>query len=127
MVPCLFLGSYGCQKGTQNSSDGAEPNSGTDLSSENLGKNRSMNISNLPDSLNISNLPNFSTSEPGIGSHPPITGTGVNASTLPAGYDTSTTTGSSTQVPAGESVNASCETCGQDTHMKNAQGNPRPT
>jgi hypothetical protein len=64
-----------------------------------------MNISNLPDSPNISNVPNYSTSEPGIGSHAQSTGTGVNASPLPAGYDTSTTN-SSTQVHAGESVNA---------------------
>jgi hypothetical protein len=42
---------------------------------------------------------------PGIGSHSQITGTGVNASTLLAGYDTSTTN-NSTRVPAGESVNA---------------------
>jgi hypothetical protein len=56
------------QKGTPNSSEGAEPNSGnSDLSSENPGKNRSMNISNLPDGLNISNLPD-----------------GLNISNLPA-------------------------------------------
>ena len=92
-----------------------EPNPGQNsvLPSENPGKNRSRNISNLPDGLNISNIPDSSnisnvpdnpTSEPGNGSHAQITGTGVNAGTLPAGYNTSTTN-NSTQVPAGESVN----------------------
>jgi hypothetical protein len=38
------------QKGTPSWS-GAEPNSGKDLSSENLGKTRSLNISNLPDCM----------------------------------------------------------------------------
>jgi hypothetical protein len=83
------------QKGTPNSFEGAEPNSGnSDLSSENPGKTRSMNITHIPDGSNISNVPNYSTSKPGTGSHAQITGTDVNVSTLPAGYDTSTTNSS---------------------------------